>query len=289
MVLGWLAGQIATKMAPTVVDIYDNLPRASLYTEAENDNDPYAHLSESAYLDFDEADKRAMNHGYLLDRELSNQNAHVYKSKDDSHAVIAYRGTNPQNADDLSADAHIAAGSRAHQRFRDAEDLAQRAMKKYQKVNVTGHSLGGTQALHVNNVFGLDARVFNPGAGKGDSVTRDNVTVVRHMNDLISASLRLSKGNHKILAGPTFNPLTAHKIFVNGPPPARNATPASVPDIPTTSTDRSAAAAPVPDPISAAKATKALADDAAKVDRFHSYEITVRRTRRRRRRRRRRF
>ncbi len=286
MVLGWLAGHFAGQMAPTVADLYNNLPHTSLYTESENDNDPYAHLSESAYLDFDEAETRAMNHGYLIDRELSTPNAHVYKSSADSHAVIAYRGTNPKNADDLAADAHIAAGSRAHQRFREAEDIAQRAMKKYQKVIVTGHSLGGTQALHVNNVFGLDARVFNPGAGKGDSVTRDNATVVRHMNDLISANLRLSKGNHKIIAGPTLNPLTAHKIFVNGPPPTRKVT---VPDIPIAS---EAAMPPVPDPISAAKATKIVAVKAAEVDRFAGtpYEIIPppQRYRRRRRRRRRR-
>lgn len=163
-------------------------------------NDLHAQLSEAAYKNPDEAARRASTYGYKVDRDLSNDNATTFVN-DRGEAIISYRGTRPTNLDDLAADAHIVMGSRKHKRFDEAEDLARRVKGKYQKVQATGHSLGGTQALHVNKKLGIDAHVFNPGAGIGDSVDTDNVRVVRHQDDLVSKALQVKKGSDVKMGG----------------------------------------------------------------------------------------
>lgn len=182
--------------------------------------DLHANLSDLAYKSPDEADALSRNFGYKVDRENTNPNATTFVN-DNGEAIISYRGTNPSNADDLAADAHILRGSRSHKRFADAEELARRVKAKYKNVQATGHSLGGTQALHVNKKLGVDAHVFNPGATLGDTVDNDNVRVVRHNDDLISKALNVRRGaNVKIGGTRTYDALSflkqafrAHSIF----------------------------------------------------------------------------
>ena len=180
-------------------------------------NDLHANLSDLAYRSHDDADAAARALGYRVDKSLSNQNATTFVN-DRGEAIVSYRGTNPKNTDDLAADLHIATGSRKHKRFDEAEDLARRVKSKYgDKVQATGHSLGGTQALHVNKKLGINAHVFNPGAGLGDTVDSDNVRVVRNRDDLISKALRVKRGSDvKFGGGGGFNPFAffrAHSIF----------------------------------------------------------------------------
>lgn len=194
--------------------------------KADLKQDLHANLSELAYKSHDEADRDAQRLGYRVDRSLSNPNATTFVN-DRGEAIVSYRGTRPTNLDDLAADLHIATGSRKHKRFDEAEDLARRVKSKYgDKVQATGHSLGGTQALHVNKKLGLNAHVFNPGATLGDTVDSDNVRVVRDKDDLISKALRVKRGSDvKIgserrsggfMASPLGflqNALRAHSIF----------------------------------------------------------------------------
>jgi len=169
--------------------------------KADLKNDLHANLSELAYKSQDDAERESSKLGYKVDRSLSNPNATTFVN-DRGEAIISYRGTRPTNADDLAADLHIAAGSRKHRRFDEAEDLARRVKSKYgDKVQATGHSLGGTQALHVNKKLGLNAHVFNPGATFGDTVDSDNVRVVRDKDDLISKALRVKRGSDVKLGG----------------------------------------------------------------------------------------
>ena len=49
-------------------------------------------------------------------------------------------------------------------RFQDASDKYERVKAKYGEPKLTGHSLGGAQALHVARRYGSDAIVFNPGS-----------------------------------------------------------------------------------------------------------------------------
>ena len=106
--------------------------------------------------------------GFDIDRELSNQNRTVYTK--DGKAIISYRGTdvkNPWNRwKDLGTDALIALGLQDEgSRFKNAEKYAKDTIQKYGAGNVelTGHSLGGSQALYVSDKLGLPAKAFNPG------------------------------------------------------------------------------------------------------------------------------
>lgn len=107
--------------------------------------------------------------GYVVDKELSSKDYTTYYNPKTGKASIRYRETDPTNWRDLSTDALIAVGLQGvGSRFKRAEKVYDRAAEKYggkQNVNVYGHSLGGTQALHVNQTRGAQATAYNPGAG----------------------------------------------------------------------------------------------------------------------------
>lgn len=100
--------------------------------------------------------------------DLSDANQLTFFDKQRGKAVVAFRGTQLNNARDLFTDVAIFFGvERLTPRFRAAVDTAERARKRYGKDNVefTGHSLGGTQALYATNKTGLPSYAFNPGKG----------------------------------------------------------------------------------------------------------------------------
>lgn len=132
--------------------------------------------------------------GYDIDKELSTYNHTVFVNRRNKKATIAYRGTDPSNPDDLAADYAIANGTRFHPRFNEALHVAKRSIDKYghDNVELTGHSLGGTQALHAYERYGLKTRVFNPGStpiGERLKLHSNGVKpeIIRHEHDVISA------------------------------------------------------------------------------------------------------
>jgi hypothetical protein len=116
--------------------------------------------------------QEALSHympGYELDTEQSTLNHIVIKRPDES-AILAYRGTDPTNPNDLFADAIILGGM-----HRDAVDLRDTrfnladkyyldAKVKYTNVDLTGHSLGGAMADVIGTNYNEKSVVFNPGA-----------------------------------------------------------------------------------------------------------------------------
>lgn len=180
MIIPWLKQTISRNANP----LSKSLPKDV------NKDDIYAIFSDAAYQPLAKSEEIAKKHGYSVDPDLSTPDATTFVK--DGRAIVAYRGTSQLR--DLVPDLHIAIGSRKHKRFDDAEELARRAAKKYKTVDVAGHSLGGTQALHVNDKLGLNAHVFNPGATLGDKVKRPNVRVVRDNKDVISAGLSVPSG-----------------------------------------------------------------------------------------------
>jgi hypothetical protein len=100
------------------------------------------------------------------DEELSNRNRVVYFDPNTRKAIVGFKGTDPSVADDLGTDALVAAGLYGvGSRFKNALETTRRAQAKYRGgVSVTGHSLGGTQALYVSRQLDVDAYAFNPGA-----------------------------------------------------------------------------------------------------------------------------
>lgn len=130
----------------------------------------YAKLSKGSYGSQDIK-------GYTIDRGLSNQNRTTYVK--DGKAIVSFRGTDLKTKDnkwkDLGTDALIFFGlERFGSRFKNAVKATKKVVEKYGKDNVelTGHSLGGSQALYVGKELGLPVKAFNPGTSPAD-VIRD--------------------------------------------------------------------------------------------------------------------
>jgi hypothetical protein len=109
--------------------------------------------------------------GYDIDRELSNRHRTVYVSKDTGKATLALAGTRlnkrTTRMGDLGTDALLALGLQSlSSRFQNSKKVARAAIEKYGQENVsaTGHSLGGSQALYLNQRLGVGAHAYNPGA-----------------------------------------------------------------------------------------------------------------------------
>jgi hypothetical protein len=184
----------------------------------------YANLAKSAYT-FGR-DEQSVPEAYAVDAALSNRNRTVFYNKTTNKAVIAYRGTNPTNLGDLVTDAAIAVGAQAlTDRFRNARSVAQQAIDKYGRENVvlTGHSLGGSEALAVGQALDLETHAFNPGKGiDGRRLLFGNPSVRNRKTrstvyttgwDPISALA--TRGNEKqvhVSAPFAINPLSYHDI-----------------------------------------------------------------------------
>ena len=146
-------------------ETYDSMPREDYeysitsqlsYQYYDNNNDAeQIQTSLDTYLE-----------GYTFDPEYSTNNASTF-IRPDGTAIIAYRGTRPTNFDDLNTDASILAGQHRtdnpHPRFVEAVNHYNFVKSKYDFVDLTGHSLGGTLADYVGRMHDEKAVVFNPG------------------------------------------------------------------------------------------------------------------------------
>ena len=146
-------------------ETYDSMPQEDMeysitsqlsYQYYDNNNDAeQIQTSLDTYLE-----------GYTFDPEYSTNNASTF-IRPDGTAIIAYRGTRPTNFDDLNTDASILAGQHRtdtpHPRFVEAVNHYNYVKAKYNNVDLTGHSLGGTLADYVGRMNDERAVVFNPG------------------------------------------------------------------------------------------------------------------------------
>lgn len=146
-------------------ETYDSFPQEDM---------EYSIASQLSYQYFDnnndaEQIQRALDtylDGYSFDPEYSTNNASTF-IRPDGTAIIAYRGTRPTNFDDINTDAAILAGQHRtempHPRFVEAVNHYNFVKDKYNNVDLTGHSLGGTLADYVGRMHDERAVVFNPG------------------------------------------------------------------------------------------------------------------------------
>jgi hypothetical protein len=90
--------------------------------------------------------------GYHVDAKYSNENRTLFASDTDpKKAVLSYRGTDVKNRNDLGTDALLAfhlEGLSA--RFQNAKRAAKAAQNAYPDLTLTGHSLGGSEALYAS-------------------------------------------------------------------------------------------------------------------------------------------
>lgn len=107
--------------------------------------------------------------GYELVNDLTSPDRVVYKHNETGHVVIAFRGTQSDVGSNRWRDwgTDLLMGFQLQglgTRFSHAEQVAEKAIQRYGKenVSVTGHSLGGSQALHVSRKFDIAAQAYNP-------------------------------------------------------------------------------------------------------------------------------
>lgn len=173
----------------------------------------YALLSRAAYeRDADKRDRllagNALTSGFVLDTELSGPKNQVYRDAGTGEIVISYKGTNPASGEDIYDDLAILNPNVREQdtsRFRRAEALYRQVVAKYgsdARVACTGHSLGGSIAMHVAKEHDLMAYVYNPGAsanvalaGRGLGDSGNKTVVYRTSGDLVSVLAPYVKGD----------------------------------------------------------------------------------------------
>ena len=190
-------------------------PRGSGFASAqlEKENE-FARLSQLSYeaeegTGADSAFARAfqasgLDRHYAVESDLSNANHTTFRDTRTGRGVVAFRGSNVKNMGDMGTNAAIAFGlHRLTPRFREAEDVTRSAIARFggkDNVDVTGHSLGGTQAMHATNRTGVHSYSFNPGAG----LTRGQLSMMGLGVVGATASLlnrgRLDAGNAHVIS-----------------------------------------------------------------------------------------
>jgi hypothetical protein len=137
--------------------------------------------------------------GYTFDSELSYNDASTIV-RPDGTAILAYRGTRPTNPIDLVVDAGIVLGTGRSAipapSFIQAQHQYSLVKSKYENVDITGHSRGGTWANFIARSNNEKAVVFNPGETPfGFNYTGENKTRVYRTDtfDLVSISTHAYK------------------------------------------------------------------------------------------------
>jgi hypothetical protein len=163
---------------------------------------------DASYLTNKKAEKKLANHGYTLDKKLSNRESKVFTDKQ-GNATIAYRGT--QNIKDGKTDALIMMGmGKNTKRLNDTKKKAKKVEAKYGKANAVGHSLGGY--LAENSGVKGNVVTYNKLALGGRN-NNDNQTDVRTVSDIVSILTPQSKRNVGIVPRNIthlVNPLKSH-------------------------------------------------------------------------------
>lgn len=126
----------------------------------------HANLAAAAYMSDDAANEVASQYGYNLIKDDSDADRKLF-ANDAGNAIIAFRGTDLKNKKntfrDVLNDAAIMFGKQhLTPRFQKSEQSVANALKKYNTVSTTGHSLGASQSMHVARNLGVTSYAYNP-------------------------------------------------------------------------------------------------------------------------------
>lgn len=144
----------------------------------------------------------------------------VVGSYDRKTAVIGFKGTDPTNLNDMISNYRIFLGrTDGCKKFLEAEKLYMEVREQYPEVKVTGHSLGGTQAIHIAKRFGSQCWAWNPGQGLSEEYLNDsniypNIKTYHIIGDVISelAGLENPTGVYRFPEISSKNPLVNHSM-----------------------------------------------------------------------------
>jgi len=143
---------------------------------------------------------------WKIDEELSDAGGVVALNEDTGKVVVAFRGTDKTNLNDLDADARIYMGSeQTHNHFTSSREQLGNAINKYGKANVetAGYSLGSMKGLSASLAYDVPHTGFNSFIGKTivnrpDIFTGTKHTLWRTQDDLPSLQTAYLQGKSNI-------------------------------------------------------------------------------------------
>lgn len=125
--------------------------------------------------------------GYYVDQSLSTVDRTVYVNKSTGKATVAFRGTDLKTKSnkwrDIGADIALTFGLQSkNSRFKNSLNATKAAVAKYgaDNVTVTGHSLGGNEALYVSEKTGVKGTAFNAPVSTLDIIRSDYLKTYKH-------------------------------------------------------------------------------------------------------------
>lgn len=158
-----------------------------------------AYMSKGAY---NPASMQGNLPDYYIDNSLSTVDRTVYVNKSTGKATIAFRGTDTEHKDntwrDIGADISIVLGlEKYNHRFKNSLNATKAAVAKYgaDNVTVTGHSLGGSQAMYVSQKTGVKGTVFNPGVSPMDAQKDGIDRAFHHKSDYQNINIDVMPGD----------------------------------------------------------------------------------------------
>ena len=172
------------KVAEGVQDLKGNKARREKEID-EEDNIPLKMSDNVYYTGNDRMDNIG---GYILNRSASNPEHAVYINEAEGKGIMVYRGS--ANLKDAFTDGHLAIGKLKNtQRFKDEVIWTRDILKLLPnyKWSVSGHSLGGTIANEMSNIFKIPAVSFNAGYGINMKQRNDLVKSYHARGDPASA------------------------------------------------------------------------------------------------------
>jgi hypothetical protein len=179
-------------MEEAVRQIGLNIVENELKSTQPKESQMYFEFSKKVYQT---GDKRNVE-GWKILKENTTDDRVAYQNLKSGKVVLALRGTDTHNKSrayrDIGSDALLALGQQSlSSRFSKSTAEAKRLAAKYGKdnVTVTGHSLGGSQALWISNQTGIQAHAVNPHVTYEDAMVFQNfpnATIYHSISDPVS-------------------------------------------------------------------------------------------------------
>jgi hypothetical protein len=143
----------------------------------------YAIFAEASYY-FNDAKQKILDKyakpNWDIVQDLTTNDASTFRNRITQEVVVAIRGTDFSNVNDVLTDVAIVGGVVTWTpRYSVIKNIVSKAIQKYGRKNITltGHSLGGKLAIEAGNEFGLPVYVFNAATGPLDFFARRNKNV----------------------------------------------------------------------------------------------------------------
>jgi hypothetical protein len=179
----------------------------------DSEDKKFLDMSDNAYKPVE--DRQHKIYGYVYNKNASNEEHAIYVNQNEKKIAIAFRGSQTKE-DWTKSDTNLAIGKlKQTPRFGREEKWVQeiKSMLPNYEYVYTGHSLGGTLAIEMGDLFKEPAITFNAGHGVGMGDKKDNdVKFYSAKGDAVSS---LGVGQYKdtrLIENTAGNSITAHSL-----------------------------------------------------------------------------